>query len=39
MLRSVLLALGFIGFAGTVLAQTPAHTPPAGMTCPGDHLV
>jgi hypothetical protein len=35
--------LGLIPFAilglPAAYAQTPSHTPPAGLTCPGDKLV
>ena len=29
----------FLITSSVLLAQTPTHTPPGGMTCPGDKLV
>lgn len=38
-LRSLLLALSLSVVSSLALAQTPVHTPPPSMTCPGDRLV
>jgi hypothetical protein len=40
-MRVVILTLLLAGVLGisAAQAQTPNHTPPAGMTCPGDKLV
>jgi hypothetical protein len=39
MLRWILVVLfGILGLP-VAYAQTPSHTAPAGMTCPGDKLV
>jgi hypothetical protein len=33
-----LIALGILTGAG-IYAQTPTHSPPSGLTCPGDQVV
>ena len=33
------LALVFMLFGSTAVAQTPVHQSPPGMTCPGDKIV
>jgi hypothetical protein len=39
LLYGVLVCAGLAASGGPGSAQTPNHTPPAGMTCPGDRLV
>jgi len=39
MRTSIGLALLALLRLSAAYAQTPGHTPPAGMTCPGDKLV
>jgi hypothetical protein len=39
MRRWILAVLLGITAPFVVVAQTPSHAPPAGMTCPGDKLV
>jgi hypothetical protein len=38
MIRWVAVILG-LTFSSLAVAQTPNHSPPAGMTCPGDKIV
>jgi hypothetical protein len=37
-MKRFLLVLGLL-LSASVYAQTPTHTPPAGMSCPGDRIV
>jgi hypothetical protein len=39
LMRWTIIALFGLAFPSLTFAQTPSHTPPAGMTCPGDKLV
>jgi hypothetical protein len=39
MIRLVAAVLFGLTLTSLAVAQTPNHSPPAGMTCPGDKIV